>query len=172
MTTATRDRLDGRNGLVWQAYLSGATQDAIAVQFGISQSRVSRIIIAVRESIPPVVLDAIAKVEADRLSMLYEETMKILHGVHPLVSIQRGKVIFAPYTASGVLGADDLDDNGEPVGAKYVPLEDVGPKLAAINTALRIHERIAKTYGLDAPTKVEATGTVKFILEGVDVDAI
>jgi len=120
---------------VWQAYLNGATQDAIAERFGISQARVSQILAEVRASIPDEAVDDLRKVEADRVAMLYAETMKILNSHHPLVSVQRGTVIRD-------------DETGE-------RLEDVGPKIAAINTALRIHERVAKTFGLDAPSKSE-----------------
>jgi hypothetical protein len=45
-------RLDGRDGEVWRAYLFGYTQERIAADHGISQSRVSQIITEIRASIP------------------------------------------------------------------------------------------------------------------------
>jgi hypothetical protein len=145
-------RLEGRDGDVWQAHLDGITQDKIARMFGISQPRVSRILAAVRESIPPVVLDDIRQTAADQIAVLYAETIGIMRAEHPLVSVQRGTIIVDPETGQRLM--------------------DDGPKLAAIGMAMRIQERVAKAYGTDAPAKVETTGTVKFILEGVDVDAI
>lgn len=141
-----RDRLAGRNGDVWQAYLNGSTQDAIGQQYGLSQSRVSLILAEVRASIPAVVIDDIRAAEADRISALYAETMAIMRAHHPMVSIQRGEII------PGV--------------------EDAGPRLAAIGLALKIHERVAKTYGTDAATKVETSGNVRYEVVGVDTDKL
>lgn len=134
----SRDRLRGRNGIVWQSYLAGATQDQIAAAQGITQSRVSQIITEVRESIPAPVVEEIVAVERDRIARLYQATMEILAARHPLVSLAKGVIV--------------RDEDG-------APLEDAGPKLAAINTAMRIHERVSKLYGLDAPERVEATVT-------------
>lgn len=141
-----RDRLAGRNGDVWRAYLNGATQDAIAARYDLSQARVSQILADVRTSIPEPVIADIRQAEADRIAALYEETLTIMRAHHPVISLQRGEVI------PGV--------------------EDAGPKLAAINTALKIHERVAKTYGLDAATKMETSAQVKFTYEGVDVSDV
>lgn len=46
------ERLDGRAGVIWQAYIAGLTQEAIAAEHGISQQRVSQILAGVRQSIP------------------------------------------------------------------------------------------------------------------------
>lgn len=45
-------RLDGRNGDIWRAYVGGATQEAIASEYGVSQQRVSQVLAEVRDSIP------------------------------------------------------------------------------------------------------------------------
>lgn len=172
MPEGPQRRLAGRNGAIWQAHLDGATQESLAEQFGLSQSAISKILLKVRDSIPAPVIDDIRKTSADRIAVLYAETMKIMRAPHPLVSVQRGTVIFAPVTEDGTLGANELDEDGQPIGARYVPLEDDGPKLAAIAMALRIEERVAKAHGTDAATKVETSGTVKFEIVGVDVDQI
>lgn len=145
-------RLEGRNGKIWQAFLRGQTQDAIAQRYGLSQPRVSQIIAEVRANIPAPVIADIAQVEADRVAELYAATMEILHASHPLVSLQRGEVVKV------------TDDEGN-----SVVLEDAGPKLAAINTGLRIVERVAKAYGTDAATKMETNSQVHYTYEGVNV---
>lgn len=48
---AEPERLDGRDGEIWTAYVAGATQEAIAARHRISQQRVSQIIAEVRSSI-------------------------------------------------------------------------------------------------------------------------
>lgn len=50
------------------------------------------------------------------------------------------------------------------------PLHDDGPKLDAIRTLLRVLERRAKLLGSDAPTRIEAEGELKVIVEGVNVE--
>ena len=47
------------------------------------------------------------------------------------------------------------------------PLVDHGPNLAAIDRLLRIQERQAKVTGLDAATKVDITGDVKYEIVGI-----
>lgn len=121
---------------MWQAYLDGHTQHHIAEQEGISQARVSQILAEVRKSIPEPALEEIKAAEADRVARLYTRTVEIINAEHPLVSVQRGTIITDPDT-----GLRLLDD---------------GPVLQAITTALRIHERVAKAYGLDAPERLEA----------------
>lgn len=138
----------GRNGQIWQACLAGNTQEAIAEMFGLTQARISEIIGDVRASIPAPVIADIAQIEADRIALLYVESMRIMRSSHPLVSMQRGTVVRD-------------EDTG-------LPFEDDGPRLAAINMALKIHERVAKTYGTDAATKMETTSQVRFTIEGVD----
>lgn len=48
---AETERLDGRDGKIWAAYVGGATQEAIAAEHGISQQRVSQVLAEVRDSI-------------------------------------------------------------------------------------------------------------------------
>lgn len=48
---AETERLDGRDGKIWSAYVGGMSQDAIAAEHGISQQRVSQVLAEVRESL-------------------------------------------------------------------------------------------------------------------------
>lgn len=69
------ERLEGRNGQIWRAYLEGHTQEAIAERFGISQQRVSQIIEEVRESIPEVARVAAALLDLERMDLLLTGVM-------------------------------------------------------------------------------------------------
>lgn len=53
-----------------------------------------------------------------------------------------------------------------------VPLIDAGPALAAIDRVVKIMERRAKLLGLDAPTKLDHGGVVKYVIEGIDLEAL
>jgi len=67
---ADEDRLAGRNGAIWQAYVRGSCQDAIAARFGISQQRVSQVIKDVRDSIPEETKQEIVTREIELLYMV------------------------------------------------------------------------------------------------------
>lgn len=62
-----QDRLDGRTGRVWQMYIRMQTQQAIADELGISQSRVSKIIAEVRASIPQQTREEIVQERVEQL---------------------------------------------------------------------------------------------------------
>lgn len=67
---AETERLDGRDGKIWCAYVSGVSQEAIAAEHGISQQRVSQVLAEVRDSIGDVArMDAalLAQERADAL---------------------------------------------------------------------------------------------------------
>lgn len=65
-----QDRLDGRTGRVWQMYIRMQTQQAIADELGISQSRVSKIIAEVRASIPQQTREEIVQERVEQLRIL------------------------------------------------------------------------------------------------------
>lgn len=51
-------------------------------------------------------------------------------------------------------------------------VEDVGPKLTAVQTDLKISEQIRKITGADVPVRHEVGGRVEFTLIGVDPDDV
>lgn len=48
---AETERLDGRDGQIWTAYVGGTAQEAIAAEHGITQQRVSQVLAEVRAAI-------------------------------------------------------------------------------------------------------------------------
>lgn len=68
-------RLDGRDGAVWGAYVDGLTQEQIAANHNISQSRVSRIITEIRDSIPQASKTDAALLDLERLHALLAGVM-------------------------------------------------------------------------------------------------
>jgi hypothetical protein len=48
---AETERLEGRDGRIWAAYVAGFTQEAIAAEHGISQQRVSQVLAEVRATV-------------------------------------------------------------------------------------------------------------------------
>jgi hypothetical protein len=109
----------------------GATFRQIAERLGVSVSTahkcVDRGLAATRQE-PSAKLRIL---ERERLDHLQRETARVLAAAH--VVVQGGKVVVD-------------EDTGQ-------PLVDHGPRLAAVNTLLRVMERRAKLEGLDAPTR-------------------
>ncbi|WP_329462392.1 hypothetical protein [Streptomyces sp. NBC_01431] len=51
---------------------------------------------------------------------------------------------------------------------KEVPIPDEGPKLQALQVALKICESYRKLHGLDAEKKVNISGGVRYEIVGID----
>lgn len=123
----------------------GYTYRAIATELGIdvhtAHDAVQRVLQATVEE-PAADL---RRVELERLDMLVRKATDVLDAFHHVVS-NRGDVV---------------EYNGQ-------PLEDDGPVLAAINTLIRVSESRRKLLGLDAETKVNISGGVRYEVVGVD----
>lgn len=91
--------------------------------------------------------DVAREFERERLDTQYREALAIKDETHYLTA--HGKVVCHPET-------------GE-------PLIDPAPKLAALARMQSIAESYRKLEGLDQPTKVEQSGSVKYEVVGVDV---
>jgi hypothetical protein len=136
---ARTDRLDGRNGRIYRQYLFGKTQAAIAEIHGISQERVGEIIRAVVASIPEEDLAARKKRALDQLDVLDDVMAEIMD---------------SPLPPAYSNGRPMLDANGRQV-------LDAGPRMAATDRLIKIHERQAKLLGLDAAQRVDVAVSEK-----------
>lgn len=137
--TGSGPRLEDRNGAIWRAHVSGVTQEAIAAEHGISQERVSQIIRQIRESIPEVDRAHLVQRETEFLERLRVEALKLVDR-GPIPAYSNGKPI--------------MSFDGETIA------EDHSGRLAALDRAVRLHERLAKLLGLDAPAKADVSLTV------------
>jgi hypothetical protein len=129
------DRLAGRNGSIYQAYILGTTQEELAARHGIHQTRVAQIIAEVRASIPE---EDLAAARSDHLDVLRRLTAVA------------AEIMEAPLPPAYSNGRPIVDENGE-----YV--RDAGPRLAALDRIVKATERMAKVLGLDAPVKADVT---------------
>lgn len=131
-------RLEGRNGEIWRKHLLGWTQVAIAEEFGIDQSRVSRILSDIRASIPEPDMIQARQTHLELLTDLRRRLAEIALSDPP------------PVTA----GKDGLPVRDPETGA-YV--RDYSGRRQALMDVARLEERTAKLLGLDAPQKTEVT---------------
>lgn len=128
-------RLDGRNGDIWRAYCSGATQEALADQHGIAQSRVSQIIAAVQASLPEEDLASRRARHLEVLDALRKEALDLVRA-DPAPAYSNGRMM--------------VDEAGHAV-------MDYGPRMMAMDRATRFLDREAKLLGLDAAQRVDVT---------------
>ncbi|MDQ0758707.1 hypothetical protein [Streptomyces canus] len=97
---------------------------------------------AVRRAIADVARPAVTKListESAELDTLYAEALAVLQRDH--VTVSHGKVIMW-------LNPETQEEE---------PLLDDGPKMQAIQLALRVRESYRKLHGLDQPAKIDAT---------------
>lgn len=94
---------------------------------------------------------SLVSIEMERLDDMQLECLTVLRTHH--LTIDRGEVVYVPIKDEhGEFLLDAV--SGLPIRA---PLEDDGPKLAAIDRLLKIQERRSRLLGLDKPTKVAPT---------------
>jgi hypothetical protein len=67
---AETERLDGRDGKIWSAYVGGASQEVIAAEHGISQQRVSQVLAEVRAAVGDTARMDAALLAAERTNAL------------------------------------------------------------------------------------------------------
>jgi len=117
----------------------GKTQQAIANELGISQVYAGKLLRAALADVIQEPGEDVIKIELARLDWYHEEAAKILKGYHYLVN--SGTVVVHVVTDP---------DTGE---ERSVILEDVAPKLKAIDVLTKLAERRSKLLGIDRPVK-------------------
>lgn len=122
----------------------------IARELGVSDTYVKKMY---KHALNLIVVDNVEqtrKMELLRLERAEREIVRVLQTFHPMVS--GGSVVRD--VVDGPDGEVEKDEHDNP---KLVRLEDVGPRLAAVDRYLKIMERRAKLLGLDMPNKVALT---------------
>ena len=146
----TEAALEGREGTVY--HLSAVerwTQSQIGEHLGLSQQRVSQILADAREKIEPPDLLAMR----ERSLRLHEDVIKRAY--------EMAKMNGAPVTA-GKDGRVVTDPEDQSV------VRDYALRIQALKLAADADRNISKLLGLDAASKTEVTGTVKFEIVGVE----
>lgn len=130
---AETERLEGRDGAIWSAYVAGSTQDAIAAEHGISQQRVSQVLAEVREGLS-------AEERLDAALLAHERVRALLAAVWPAAT---GGDVKAVHAALKVLERQAKalgTDASEPLRVTFERhLEDQGQLVAsALGAALGV----------------------------------
>lgn len=129
----------------------GATYEEIKERYGYAhRSDAKKAIERAKADVARPAVTRLIATESEELDALYTEACAILRRNH--ITVSHGKIITW-------LNPDTNEEE---------PLQDDGPKLAAIQVALKVRESYRRLHGLDAEKKVSVTGDVKYELVGVD----
>ncbi|HEY6924939.1 MAG TPA: hypothetical protein VI653_15800 [Steroidobacteraceae bacterium] len=129
------------------------SQRVIGERLGISQQQVSVMLAKAREKLPPVDLEAIRR---ESLELHYDTKRRAL---------ELAERLGAPVTAG-----KDGDLVLDPQTNEYV--RDYSLRLAALDTARKADIEIRKLLGADSATKIETSGTIRYEVASVDLDAL
>lgn len=129
----------------------GTTYRELAELFGYSDKSMARKgVLAAKADVARPAVTRLIQAESAQLDDLYLMAMEVIEANH--VTVSHGKVVTLRDPATG----------------EETPLTDHGPKLTAIQTALRIRESYRKLHGLDQPAQVAVSGAVRYEVVGVD----
>jgi hypothetical protein len=118
----------------------GLTYEQIATELGwADKSDARKAVFRARADVARPAITRLIQTESEELDALYTEACAILQRNH--ITVSHGKIITWL----------------NPETQQEEPLLDDGPKMQAIQTALRVRESYRKLHGLDQPAKVDAT---------------
>jgi hypothetical protein len=170
----TKAERSARDWEMYQQRVKGWTLAKIAAHHGLTEARVSQVVNKIIDARRVEMVDGMAEFVAkqrvaaiEKLDAAEAKIWEVIERRHLLVNA--GQVVTVPRidpeTGDMVVTAEGAD--------VVTALEDDGPTLAAVNGALdKIWRRRAALLGLDAPTKVETTGTYEYTVNGVDPEAM
>lgn len=139
-----------RNARIWTMRCEGWTEQMIADEIGLTQSRVSQLLKDMTAARGEPERAALRQIAADKLDAMERAALGVLRAKHVVV---RGDGVVKRGVVDAETGLPIRDpETGE---LAEVDLEDDAPVLAAIAHMLRIEERRAKMFGYDAATVVE-----------------
>ena len=143
-------RMEGRDGEIWRGYtVYRKTQSRLAAEYGLSQARISEIIRDARASIPQHDRDEMRQQSLELYAELTRRAMEIADLVPaPVVVGKDGDILY---------------ENGKIV-------RDYTGRLRAMETAAKFDAETRKLMGLDAASKTEVSGSVKYEVVGIDAD--
>lgn len=147
MTTVQRDAAAAE----YLADHPGTPYRDIAELFGYSdKGQAWRGVQAAKADVARPAVTKLIQTESEELDELYLLAKEVIEANH--VTVSHGKVVTMR----------------DPETGEEKPLTDNGPKLQAIQTALRIRESYRKLHGLDQPAQVAVSGAVRYEVVGID----
>jgi len=153
---ASEDRVSPhslRNLDIYEKRMRGASLAALAEEYGLDVSSISRICTEVRRSLPDRSREELVKINHEQLEFLRDEVFKLVSKAGaPVTAGQHGDVLIDPDTGGIV--------------------RDYSLRIKALQEAHRLILSKNKMLGLDAPSEVKTSGSVRYEIVGVDPEAL
>lgn len=131
----------------------GWTQQRIADHYGLVQQTVAEILARVAASMAPPDRRELIDAQLEAIKEYHTGAMEIYElAAAPVAVGKDGNILHDPDTGAVV--------------------RDYSGKLRALETAMKAADMMARRMGLDSATKTESTATVKYVLEGVNMEAL
>lgn len=147
------DGLDEREAEIYRlSVVNRLTQTQIGERLGINQQRVSQILQSVKAKLPPLDTEELRRASIE----LHHDTIRRAFEL----AEREGAPVFV-----GKDGTMATDTDGTPV-------RDYALRLSALETARKADVELRKLLGLDAATKQEISGSVRYEVLGVSLDAL
>lgn len=142
-----------RDGEIFEKRMRGATLQALADEYGLSDARICGIVQEVGRGLPALDRDVLSALSVGWLMEMRAKVLELseIDGV-PVTAGTRGEILEDPVT-------------GEVV-------RDYSLRIKAIETGLRIDAQFAKRLGLDAPSESVVKATVQYEVVGLDPEAL
>lgn len=135
---------------ILQMRQEGFSFERIAAELGCSYTYARKQFLKALNSIVVEDVEAVRKLEMQKLDALEAEIYSVLKAFMPYVS--NGRIVTELLVDDN--GNPVVNDNGKPV---YVKVRDLGAKLQSVDRLIKVMERRARLLGLDKPSKVAAT---------------
>ncbi|PXY27418.1 hypothetical protein [Prauserella muralis] len=149
-SSEAKEASEARKDAVLRMRRDGMDFEAIgaALDPPVSKQRAHQIYAEALRQIPAQSVAEYRAEQEQRLDELRRQALAVLGRDH--LAVSQGRVV-------------RLSDDGPPV------LDDM-PKLRAVETILKIEERLARLRGIDVPTKAQVEGNVqvKYLVEGIN----
>lgn len=142
-----------RNLDIYERRMRGERIPDLAVEYSVSESRISQICTEIRRTLPDRSREELVRINHEQLEFLRDEVLRLVQmGGAPVTAGQHGDVLIDP-------------DTGETV-------RDYSLRIKALQEAHRLILSKNKMLGLDAPSEVKTSGSVRYEIVGVDPEAL
>lgn len=142
-----------RNLDIYERRMRGERISDLAVEYSVSESRISQICTEIRRSLPDRSREELVRINHEQLEFLRDEVLRLVQKAGaPVTAGQHGDVLIDPDTGAIV--------------------RDYSLRINALKEAHRLILSKNKMLGLDAPSEVKTSGSVRYEIVGVDPEAL
>lgn len=143
---------------IWKEVAAGVSRELLAERYSMSVANIHRIVANQRSRIQGPQAVELREDLAAELNAIRDLVAEVLVAEPAPVTTDKGEYIYMP------------GEDGEKDTTRVV--RDYKARLDAAKAMVRVHERLSRLLGLDAPTQTVNETTVNYTVEGIDPEAL